>query len=429
MRTIKLISALFFLITSICAFSVELAKRSPGDNIWTGCKNISYAGISLNNACISLTEGDDCSLDVTFTVSGTQVLSQNMDLSVVPEICGSYAGCDYCLTIGQNPNDHSQRCVTVAPTCGVFQLPVVNAGCFPDSALASLIACQQNKCPNNCNGHGTCNSGVCTCNTGFYGEDCNSTGELFHQCQRIDQVGADICVRVKFDSCSLTVEIVLEGNGQEMTLFSNSYPVDTFKQVFQDGQCVDTGVCRLCLKWDNLILTEIEAHGCGSLELTCLGVKYPYTLGCFTDNEVVPQCFGSCPKNCSYNGYCYRGLCQCENDWDGSDCSIPKEYCPHYCSGHGTCNKENGVCACDKGYTGLDCSFVNPDSSSSNAPTGGRSVTVVVILVPLGVVAAVGLIGVGIWYMRKQRKNNGAQFHQLDLLEEDQEGLMEEMDG
>jgi hypothetical protein len=31
---------------------------------------------------------------------------------------------------------------------------------------------QAGSCPSNCNGHGVCNSGVCTCNVGFTGPDC-----------------------------------------------------------------------------------------------------------------------------------------------------------------------------------------------------------------------------------------------------------------
>jgi hypothetical protein len=29
-------------------------------------------------------------------------------------------------------------------------------------------------CPNNCNGHGTCKQGICTCTGGFTGNDCST---------------------------------------------------------------------------------------------------------------------------------------------------------------------------------------------------------------------------------------------------------------
>ncbi|XP_065266155.1 tenascin-N [Emys orbicularis] len=61
-----------------------------------------------------------------------------------------------------------------------------------------------------------------------------------------------------------------------------------------------------------------------------------------------------CPKNCSGNGICNNGVCQCYEEFMGDDCSEKK--CPNDCSGNGFC--DSGECYCHDGFIGLDCSQV-----------------------------------------------------------------------
>lgn len=221
--------ALAFLFSFAVATSLEL--RNPGDTLWSQCKNITYNGISLPNSCIVLKEAEDCALNVAVSISGNTILSQNMDLSVVPSVCGTYYGCDICVEINPNPNNANQRCVQIQPTCSGFSPPATTVGCFPNSVLADLLTCESSKCPNNCNGHGTCSQGSCTCTEGWYGDDCNTTGALFDACQQVDALGASICVRLDFDECNIVTQVVIEGNGQELKVFNEPYPVEDFKTV------------------------------------------------------------------------------------------------------------------------------------------------------------------------------------------------------
>ena len=69
----------------------------------------------------------------------------------------------------------------------------------------------------------------------------------------------------------------------------------------------------------------------------------------------------TCPNDCSYNGYCINGTCNCYPGFVGNDCSgkvCPgSEFVPQkICSGHGSCGR-NVTCVCDVGWTGFDCSL------------------------------------------------------------------------
>uniref|UniRef100_A0A8C3SB39 Tenascin N n=1 Tax=Chelydra serpentina TaxID=8475 RepID=A0A8C3SB39_CHESE len=61
-----------------------------------------------------------------------------------------------------------------------------------------------------------------------------------------------------------------------------------------------------------------------------------------------------CPTNCSGNGICNNGVCQCYEEFIGDDCS--EKRCPNDCSGNGFC--DSGECYCHDGFIGLDCSQV-----------------------------------------------------------------------
>lgn len=122
------------------------------------------------------------------------------------------------------------------------------------------------------------------------------------------------------------------------------------------------------------MLNETEASGCGQLSVSCLSQSLgSFSLGCFSDSNVVPRCFGGCNNSCSFHGVCKNGVCDCDTGYEGtSDCSKskilkdfwnskfctggPPQVCPNDCGGsaRGTC--VSNKCECNDEFSGDDCS-------------------------------------------------------------------------
>lgn len=60
---------------------------------------------------------------------------------------------------------------------------------------------------------------------------------------------------------------------------------------------------------------------------------------------------------CSGRGVCVRGECHCSVGWGGTNCETPRATCLDQCSGHGTFLPDTGLCSCDPNWTGHDCSI------------------------------------------------------------------------
>ncbi|XP_060786249.1 integrin beta-2 [Neoarius graeffei] len=149
-----------------------------------------------------------------------------------------------------------------------------------------------------CNGHGTINCGICSCNASFLGQRCE---------------------------CSL-------GQKDEATLKAQCRK-DNGTECEGRGEC-ECGVCK-----------------CYQTE----GGKSYYGTHCECDDE---HCEKYQNKLCGGKGNCRCGKCICQDDYEGTACQCMKsdESCltgQTVCNGRGKCVCNQ--CDCQRGYKGLRC--------------------------------------------------------------------------
>jgi len=164
-----------------------------------------------------------------------------------------------------------------------------------------------NSCSNNCNDNGNCTNGICNCNTGYTGVDCNQKIPI-SVCPN-DCSNQGYCVDGKCD-CNpgyKGVDCSLVCPGQ-------------YRDCNGNGTCQDNGTCKCIPKWSGL-----------ACDTTCPGTN----------------------GDCNNNGLCGNdGKCICNPTYSGADCLT--QSCPNNCSSHGVCTS-NFTCVCSQNYTGNSC--------------------------------------------------------------------------
>ena len=182
--------------------------------------------------------------------------------------------------------------------------------------------CELIKCPGNgpeyCGsdeGRGSCDrtKGVCNCNGPYFGTQCELK-KCEPDCQNggscIYDTGECSCVGLYFGSDCTSKNCVADCNSKSGR-----------------GSCLTTG---------------IFAGSC---------MCNPPFYGTWCENK-------KCPNNCNNHGACsiQRGICTCDEGWDGADCSI--RVCSPPCQ-HGTCNDFGsgtyGQCSCEANWEGDAC--------------------------------------------------------------------------
>eukprot|EP01117_Protostelium_nocturnum_P004830 TRINITY_DN1751_c0_g2_i1.p1 TRINITY_DN1751_c0_g2~~TRINITY_DN1751_c0_g2_i1.p1 ORF type:complete len:397 (-),score=115.96 TRINITY_DN1751_c0_g2_i1:507-1697(-) len=384
---------------SLLIFSLFLHSilASPGDAIIEEkCQKMGDRSF-----CVTLTEAEDCGLQVNLEVDRAPIMHQKLNHLVESEVCTphkDYYNLDICVSLYQKPSDPSQLCLN-AFVKGLNKLEI---SCFPRSRLETVKKCEDHYVP-----------------------PTTVDENVFERCASYDNLPlSQVCGKLTFrpSNCSMSIAVGLEGLYRDISTF----PITLMKGKLQDEEnCLEIADFSACLNWKNLKLSDTEASGCG--ELVFSGPDVPTRtepLGCFKDDKLVPACWGGCPNQCSGRGTCEKGVCQCVGRWSSDDCSVPPvKNCPNDCNSHGSC--VNGVCHCGGGFSGADCSVRPAGSSESpnsqNESSGGNwrgtmvGLGIVVIIVAI---AAAGFIG---WQYYIRKKASQHQFNRLDLIDDDQD--------
>jgi len=325
----------------LLALVVHLASSTT--TIWHGCTTLSSV-----EYCADLIEHTPCNLNFRVTIGGIlPIMDKPIDLAVAPEACTTYAGCEICLSMDNitKSGDTVHACVGLS-TCNFAEKLMLE--CFTNTG--DLAQCISTSCPNGCSGNGDCETnGVCTCNPGWTGEDCSQTQMSFDQCATTAY--GDMCLVLEFEDCAIDAYVTLAS----IEIYNTTVLAPEFSTYFGGSTCANVLGCSACLYWNNFVLNTTYMRGCPAMNMSCVGSDYgPYLLNCFEDTNLVPSCFGTCPKNCSGKGTCSNGQCNCNSGWQGTTCAIPKCDLVMECSGNGECIAPN-TCKCLDGWTDVSC--------------------------------------------------------------------------
>eukprot|EP00298_Acanthocystis_sp_HF-20_P029898 c8868_g1_i1.p1 GENE.c8868_g1_i1~~c8868_g1_i1.p1 ORF type:complete len:646 (+),score=215.75 c8868_g1_i1:41-1978(+) len=210
-------------------------------------------------------------------------------------------------------------------------------------------ACDLARCPNDCFGQGVCNKtiGECICNETYAGLSCE-----LHLCPNNCTFPHGQC-DLNIGVCRCEPLYIANDCSQELcpNLCSGH------------GSCEGYGNCECFDRWSgancsvNLCAHNCSYHGTCDIDGSC------FCEGNFTG----PFCEIDlrCPLNCSGNGFCYEGQCNCTRGYSSWDCSVAPFKCPNdFDCVHGLC--ANGTCECSRGWRDYDCSMAVVRMCSTN---------------------------------------------------------------
>jgi hypothetical protein len=134
------------------------------------------------------------------------------------------------------------------------------------------------------------------------------------------------------------------------TLTKNTYP-QFFDNTSPRGMCFSYNCSTAGDGWYSLSMKiGNQTVNCPSYGGATIAANYLGYVIC-PNPQVYCYDMPDCPNNCSSNGICVNGVCQCYMGYNLTDCS--NLMCPGNCSGNGVC--VNNTCDCVSGYGGGDC--------------------------------------------------------------------------
>lgn len=181
---------------------------------------------------------------------------------------------------------------------------------------------EEKKCPKDCNGHGSCHGGVCTCRYGYRGDGC----------QTLD-LGIDLCPNNCGDHGTCMLEECFCEPGFIGPACNVTVPCPGIND--RNQPCNGHGTCS---RGQCSCAPGYEGDGCGTVS--------------------------TCPHSCSNHGVCYLGKCLCEPSYAGDACEFSPGCGDKVCENNGFCRQ--GACLCPSGYTGDLCERLVPGQATSS---------------------------------------------------------------
>jgi len=347
-------------------------------------------------------------------VCGYGMLSFETSAPLARCLCQPGFSGDYCevahLCQGQC-NGHGE-CVNGKCIC---ECGYIGEGC-EHAALAS------DACPKDCFGHGDCVLGQCFCNPGRAGELCETETECPFGTNGMQCSGAGQC---KWGRCFCSEESNSEScsptsPGKKLELEKK---VDEKKDIKVDEK-KDIKVDEKKAEIDQLAADRFSAKKVSGMQ----GSSESSSMMRFAGTNT-PE--AKCDNNCSLNGLCKFGKCDCFPGWQGSSC-VEAVRCPLDCSKKGLC--QFGQCFCNPGFQGNGCedvilgfsiasvdARVLADSSAGlrhEAQKTGRTVTFIAAVVGSAMAFVLGTV-LGTLIMWHQQNRTRARAMEFLSLKED----------
>lgn len=269
----------------------------------------------------------------------TAVTRRSTDPGYLP---GNVFGGEHTVAKRQEAAAQSASTTTALPDV-VAKLPELAPGACPDDCnghgtcsdgVCSCVGdwagelCEMEPCKDGCYGRGTCLNGACVCNAQFYGESCE-----FSRCLD-DCSGHGYCEKGectcspgwKGAGCGIAYTVEPVKTGIRTRIEAEPAHLRSALQGIRGG----AKSCAMNCSGQGRCDTETGSCSCYSG---------------YTGNA----CENYCPNFCSKQGRCLQGACICLMGFAGVDCSI--KIC---CSGHGDCTLP-GQCVCNEGWVGDQC--------------------------------------------------------------------------